>query len=146
MTNKIDCTQRAAQAKAIFESGYNCAQAVAMAYADVMGCEKDMVATIATSFGGGFARQREICGAVSGMGMVSSFVIPSIDPKDKQSKMANYAFVGGAVDKFREANGSIVCRELLGLTPSPNVNTKKRSCAEMVEMAARIIGEEINSK
>ncbi len=146
MKKEIDCNKVAASAREIFGSGYNCAQAVAMAYADVLGQTPELMGSVTSSFGGGFARQREVCGAVSGMGVVAGFARPVLDSKDRAVKMANYALIGGAIDGFRQENGSIVCRELLGLDKNGTKVTKtsKRSCAELVEMAARLIGEEIN--
>ncbi|MFR9649891.1 MAG: C-GCAxxG-C-C family protein [Rikenellaceae bacterium] len=146
MVSSIDSARKGAQARAIFEQGYNCAQSVAMAYAEDLGCDEALLSTVASSFGGGFARCREVCGAVSGMGVISGFVIPATDPKDRASKAANYALVQSAIERFRQENGSIVCRELLGLTANPNVRSPKRSCAELVEMAAQLIGEAINSR
>ena len=99
-------------------------------------------------------RLREVCGAVSGMTMVAGLLYPNFDPSDAQSKKDNYAAVQELAEKFRAENGAIVCRELLGLavqkedpTPSPRTESyyKRRPCAEYVAIAARIIGEKINS-
>ena len=55
----------------LFLDGYNCAQAVAVAYCDLTGLTPDFSARMASSFGGGMGRRREVCGAVSGMFMVA---------------------------------------------------------------------------
>ena len=54
----------------LFHSGYNCAQAVAVAFCDVTGLDEKLTAKMVSSFGGGMGRLREVCGAVSGMFMV----------------------------------------------------------------------------
>ena len=54
----------------LFVSGYNCAQAVAVAFCDLTGLTPEQAAKMASPFGGGFGRQREVCGAVSGMCLV----------------------------------------------------------------------------
>ena len=40
-------------AKEYFTDGYNCSQSVAMAYADIIGINKDTVAKMTSGFGGG---------------------------------------------------------------------------------------------
>ncbi len=131
-------------AKNLFFSGCNCAQAVAAAFADEMNMDIDMVKRLTIGFGGGMGRMREVCGAVSGM----TFVISAIYNEDKADIYKRIQEVAG---KFREENGSIVCRELLGLSikgadsPVPEKRTeqyyKKRPCAELVETAANILEE-----
>ena len=97
---------------------------------------------------------REVCGAVSGMTMVAGFLAPNSQPNDNENKKKLYAMVQALAEEFRLENGSIVCRELLGLTqqkddPTPSPRTgeyyKRRPCADYVEIAARIVGEKINS-
>lgn len=151
---KVDVEQRAKQARELFLSGYNCAQAVFIAYRDVAELDEQMAATIAAPFGGGMGRLREVCGAVSGMTMVAGYLAPNSQPYDNENKKKLYALVQSLAEEFRLENGSIVCRELLGLTqqkdePTPSPRTgeyyKRRPCADYVEIAARIVGEKINS-
>lgn len=151
---KVDVEQRAKQARELFLSGYNCAQAVFIAYRDVAELDEQMAATIAAPFGGGMGRLREVCGAVSGMTMVAGYLAPNSQPNDNENKKKLYSLVQSLAEEFRLENGSIVCRELLGLTqqkddPTPSPRTgeyyKRRPCADYVEIAARIVGEKINS-
>lgn len=130
----------------LFKEGLNCAQAVAAAFSDEMELDKELVIRLATGFGAGMGRMREVCGAVSGM----TFVISSLYHEDKGSI---YKRVQDVAQKFKEENGSIVCRELLGLningadspTPAPRTEEyyKKRPCAEIVKNAADILEEYI---
>ena len=147
---KINPIERAERAKALFNEGYNCAQSVALAYADITPLDEQMVATITASFGGGLGRLREVCGAVSGMAFVASFISPCPTSTDAVAKKQNYALVQEFAEKFRQQNGNIVCRSLLGLDhpkddPTPSARTaeyyKKRPCAEYVYDAALIVGE-----
>ena len=151
---KVDIQQRSDKARELFKSGYNCAQAVFMAYCDIFDVEPHFAATISAPFGGGMGRMREVCGAVSGMTMVAGFLSPNSLPNDNLNKQNCYATVQDLAEKFRHENGSIVCRELLGLAqqkdnpiPSPRTEEyyKRRPCAEYVAIAARIVGEKINS-
>ena len=104
------------KAKALFkEQGYNCAQAVFIAFNDLTGMDEISAARFASSFGGGMGRLREVCGAVSGCFMVLGALMGPEDPKDNTAKMAHYAVIQEAAKRFKEENGSYICRELLGL-------------------------------
>ena len=151
MKYEIDVTARAEQAKAYFLDGYNCSQSVFMAYADLFDLDVELASKLASSFGGGMGRLREVCGTCTGMFMVASMAIPA-DNKDADAKKANYALVQQVAEDFRKENGSIICRELLGLDhkkdePTPSVRTqeyyKKRPCGELVYLAAEIIGKRL---
>ena len=152
--------ERVEKARRLFkEGGYNCCQAVVLAYNDVFGLEDELAASLSSGFGGGMGRMREVCGAVSGMVMLAGLIRPASDPSVKNWRTANYALVQKMAGKFKEINGSIVCKELLGLvpmgsctpapkeSPEPSDRTpeyyKKRPCEEMVGIAARIVGEQI---
>ncbi len=143
---------RAEQAKSFFIQGYNCAQSVYMAYADLFGIDAKQAAIIAAPLGGGMGRLREVCGACSASFLVAGLAIPCDDPTDMQAKKKCYAMVQRLAERFREQNGSIICRELLGLSekkesPAPSPRTaeyyKKRPCAELVYLAALNVGKEI---
>jgi C_GCAxxG_C_C family probable redox protein len=134
----------------LFLKGYNCAQAVAVAFCDVTGLDVDFTARMASSFGGGMGRMREVCGAVSGMLMVAGLLYGYDTPGDDVSKKKHYTLVQTMSGKFREEVGSIVCREILKNPPSdpnPTPRTaefyKIRPCARMVSLAARILDEYI---
>ena len=151
---KINPEERALRAKEFFNQGYNCAQAVALAYADITALDERTVATITASFGGGMGRLREVCGAVSGMSFLASFISPCPTAEDGEAKKANYALVQKFAEEFRQQNGNIVCRSLLGLdrpkdepTPSPRTAEyyEKRPCAEYVYDAALIVGKHLEN-
>ena len=144
---------REERAAALFNEGYNCAQAVVLAFSDLFEEDEQTLATAVSGFGGGFSRMREVCGAVSGMTYVLSRLFGYSDPKDTDAKMHTYDIVRSACQKFEAQFGSIVCRELLGLkqksdepTPSPRTEEyyHRRPCGEYVAIAARILGQKIN--
>ena len=143
---------RGEKAEALFLEGYNCAQAVVIAFEDLHGLDRETVAKLSSSFGGGMARLREVCGSVSGMFMVAGLLYGYDDPKDYDKKTEHYARIQQLAKDFKTLNGSIVCRELLGLGnekegPAPDKRTeeyyKKRPCAELVGMAAAIMEQYI---
>ncbi len=131
----------------LFREGYNCAQSVLIAFSDVTGLDRELAGKLASSFGGGLGRMREVCGAVSGAAMVLGIVGGYFDPTDLEAKKAHYHLIQEFARRFKEQNGSIVCRELLsGVSvqegPDPEARTdayyKKRPCAELVGTAAQI--------
>ena len=139
----MDRAERAAQ---LFLQGYNCAQAVAVAFSDLTGLSPELSAKMASSFGGGMGRMREVCGAVSGMLLVTSLLYGYDRSEDHQGKKDLYALVQSLAEQFRQKNGSIVCRELLKNPPSdPNPSPRtaeyyrQRPCAAMVYTAAEIL-------
>ena len=142
------------QAKALFGQGYNCAQRVACAYSEELGLPRDTVARMVSGFGGGMGRLREVCGAVSGMVFVYGTLRGYGAADAGETKTATYAAIQEMAAAFRSQTGSIVCRELLGLTskelsPEPTPRTaefyRKRPCGDLVYQAASLL-EELGEK
>ena len=140
----MDNEQRIELAKSLFKQGYNCAQAVTAAYADLYGFTQEQALRMSASFGGGIGRMRETCGAACGMFILAGLKTGTIDPTDREGKAANYSLVQELAEKFRQENGALRCADLLGLSKqvAPDgtaVQRKpKRPCSMMVESAARI--------
>ena len=134
------------KAAELFLAGYNCAQAVAVAFCDVTGLDEAFTARAVSPFGGGMGRMREVCGAVSGMFFVLGHLYGYDTPGDDVSKKQLYTQVQDLAARFRGENGSIVCREILKNPPSdpnPSPRTaeyyKERPCALMVKTAADLM-------
>lgn len=151
----VNVDERVQKARELFLEGYNCTQAVFLAYSDLFDIEAQFAARISASFGGGMGRLREVCGTVSGMLLIAGFMEPFDNPTDKGAKTRNYTLVQELAENFRRKNGAIVCRELLGLdhqkdAPEPSDRTpeyyKKRPCVEYIASAARIVGEKLLAK
>ncbi len=141
---------RSEWAKELFLKGYNCSQAVLGAFCDVMEMDFDTAMKLASSFGGGVARLRQICGTCSAMfmvvGMVRGYTVHEVSAKSE-----HYAFIQAMAKEFEDKNGSIVCRELLalraknsknvdnGTNPQANIRTEEyyrsRPCLSLVEDA-----------
>lgn len=138
------------KAQALFTQGFNCAQAVLGAFEDITGLEPALAARLASSFGGGLGRMREVCGAVSGAAMVLGIACGYSDPEDYEAKKAHYRRVQEFARRFRAENGSIVCRELLSGCGAADGNVperrseqyyRKRPCKQLVGQAADILDE-----
>lgn len=144
---------RSEKAVQLFKEGYNCSQAVFAAFADIYDMDEKTALKVASSFGGGMGRMREVCGTVSGMFLVAGLETGATDGKDALGKKLNYDMVQKLANEFKNRNHSIICRELLGLDQStddtltqgttPQDRTteyyKKRPCADLVADAADIL-------
>lgn len=133
-----------------FYEGYNCTQSVVLAFEDLIPIKREQLLKMVSPFGGGMGRLREVCGSVSAMFFILGTLYGYNDPKAKDEKAEVYAKVQALAKAFEEKNGSIVCRELLGLDkkreePIPEERSeeyyKKRPCPEIIGMAAQIIDD-----
>lgn len=164
------------KASSNFKSGMNCAQAVASVFAEELGYSTELIQSLALPFGAGMCRMREVCGTVSGMMLALGMSQPKksggTTPAElKTEKDSVYADGQKLAAQFREKNGSILCRELLGLVPlgtseallkegkaashtpdSPISQNrtdeyyKKRPCAELCGVAAEIFQTFLDEK
>lgn len=99
---------RAERGRDLFLEGYNCCQSVVLAFADILPADEATLLTICSGFGGGMARLREVCGAMSGMAVLAGFISPAADPADMNARTANYALVQHFAERYREKMGSII--------------------------------------
>ena len=143
---------RREKAMANFKKGYNCSQSIILAYQDMIPIDKSILSKMASSFGGGMGRLREVCGSVSGMFLIAGILYGYDEPETGQVKAEHYARIQELARRFEEKHGSIICREMLGLSvkhdvPVPEARTseyyKKRPCAEIIGDAAEILEQYI---
>ena len=134
------------KSKELFKSGYNCSQSVLGVFCEELGLDFKTAMKISSSFGGGMGRMREVCGAVTGMFMAAGLMYSSSDASNA-NKTAQYKIVQELAQKFKDKNGSIICRELLegienSSSPVPSERTqeyyKKRPCIDLVSDAVEI--------
>ena len=140
------------KAAELFLSGYNCAQSVAVAFCDVTGMDEKTAARMASSFGGGMGRLREVCGAVSGMILVLGFLYGYDTPGDNEGKKHLYTDIQALAHAFQDQIGSYICRDILknpASDPNPSPRTaeyyKQRPCARMVCLAGRLLDQYIEN-
>ncbi len=162
-------SDRADIARENFLKGYNCSQAVLLAFSDLTGLDEKTAMMMASSFGGGMGRMREVCGTVSASLMVLGLLhgYDATSPTMEAEKKAHYARVQEFAARFRAEKSSIVCREILAAhaeklktekaradaqiaamlsdsaipTPRTEEYYKKRPCAEVCATAARLLEE-----
>ena len=135
-----------------FRDGYNCAQSVLLAFADKVGLENEEALRLASSFGGGMGRLREVCGAVSAMFMIAGILKGYTEPNNDVVKANHYKLIQDLAAEFKSKHGTIICRELLGLdgtefSPIPSVRTeeyyKERPCEVFIRCVAKIVEDEL---
>jgi C_GCAxxG_C_C family probable redox protein len=149
MMNTIsENSKYAKKAMELFAEGYNCSQSVFLAFEDVCGLDRSTALKLSSSFGGGMGRLREVCGAVTGMFMVAGILYGYDDPKAQEEKADHYKRIQELAAAFSEENGTIICRDLLGLGEGkdhyvPEKRTEayyaKRPCGQLVGIAAAIM-------
>ena len=134
-----------------FLNGYNCAQSVLCSFSDKIGIDEKTCMKLASSFGGGMGRLREVCGACSAMFMIAGLLKGYQFAGDDVGKARQYQLVQDLAAKFKEKHGTIICRELLGIEGSDNPIPSKRTeeyyaarpCESFVRTAAEIIEAEL---
>ena len=149
---------RVARAVDYFMQGYGCCQSVVAAFADIYGLDETLAKKIAAGFGGGVGRMRMMCGAVSGIVMLTGLDCGQTEGSDREGKSACYKVVQDLLAKSRKQNGSIVCAEILGIKGYEKAHSsyvasertaeyyKTRPCAAKVESAARIFADYLKNK
>lgn len=136
------------RARNLFLEGYNCSQSVVAAFCDELGMTRDQALRMASSFGGGMGRMREVCGCVSGMFMIVGYLYGYDDPKVYECKKELYGRIQSLAAEFKKTNHSIICRELLGLEgqdtsfiPSKRTDEyyQKRPCPHLAAFTAALL-------
>ena len=155
MKQNIDIEERARLGEQNFLKGFNCAQSVVAAFADLFpDADVNQLLKVAASFGGGMGRLRMTCGAVTGMFMLAGLVNGSSTPGNQEARAQNYALVQQLAAQFKEENDSLICEQLLGMRsgqiepPRPSERTteyyRSRPCPKLVACACRIFARHLN--
>lgn len=137
-----------------FLNGCNCSQAVIKVFSDYRNADTEMILKLIQPLGGGMCRSRETCGTVTGMLASLGLFEGSSDVKDKNAKDRLYTDGQKLIKRFEELNGSIICRELLGLSKGENASPvstprtpdfyTKRPCKKLCGLASQILAEFLN--
>lgn len=156
MSEFMDMDERVEKGKALFKSGFNCAQSVFMAFSDIYGIEPELAARLSSSFGGGIGRMRLTCGAACGLFMLAGLENGTSDPANRTAKSENYRLVQDFAAEFIRYNGKLECQ----MAPKPEGERpnspvaeertaeyyKVRPCALIVENACRIFADYLKNK
>jgi C_GCAxxG_C_C family probable redox protein len=136
------------RAVALFQQGFNCAQAILAVYAEQFGPEREIALKLACGFGGGM-RMAQTCGAVTAAFMVIGLKYGHDKVQDKEAKARTYSLVEEFAEKFESRNRSVLCKELLGcdISTPDGIKTAQREdlfstlCPKIVRDAAEILEE-----
>lgn len=142
--------KRADNAYELFMEGYTCSQSLFASFADIFGFDRDTALRTAAGLGGGVGRMREVCGVITSASLILGLKYGATDGCDKESKALTYEKVREFSEKFKEKEGTIICRELLGLDKPeeshiPEERTaeyyENRPCPRLTREAAEILEE-----
>ncbi len=147
---------RAEMAEKYFYDGYACSQSVALAFVDLTNVSFEDMSKLSLPLGGGLARLRQTCGAISGMALIIGLLF-SDAAASEENKVAVYERVRVLTNKFVDKRKTLICKELLELANVeaeigglPDTRTeeyyKKRPCASVVYLAAKILEEYIETE
>ena len=132
----------------LFESKFNCAQAVFASFSKDLGLDEKQALKIGGCFGSGM-RKGEVCGACTGALMALGLKYGQSEVGDTESKLRSDDACVRFLEKFESVNGSYICNELLGC----DIRTKEgveyavehnlftEFCPKMVESATVIVEE-----
>ena len=133
----------------LFQQGFTCSQAILAAFSTRYGLDEPTALKVACAYGGGIARSGDMCGAVSGALMVLGLAHGKATLDDDVAKERTYAFTREFWKRFRERQGSLVCKELIGVDIGIPEGAKAASesgvfrekCPLLVRCAAEILRE-----
>lgn len=138
-----DCTERAV---ATFTKGINCTQAVLSACGARHGIDPKTAMKVGGAFGSGM-NMGETCGAVTGALMVIGLRHAKVSKAGFLSRDRTERETLAFIDRFKERNGSVSCKELLGCdlgTAEGRAHARrdrsfKTRCPKFVRDAAEIL-------
>lgn len=95
-------------------AGYSCSEAVLLTYGPQLGLDHELAFKIASGFSGGMGLMGDTCGAVTAAYMVIGLKFGAGSVTDSCSRALTHEFIANFADLFKERNGSIYCRDLVG--------------------------------
>lgn len=141
-------TDRVEKARELFLSGFSCAQSMFIAFSDIFSMTDDNARRLAAGLGGGIGRMRETCGVITSGSLILSLVYGPTQGEDRDSKAKTYEKVRELMERMKELEGTVCCRELLGLDEAeescvPQERTQQyyedRPCERLVVECATVL-------
>lgn len=122
--------------------GYNCAQSVALTYADLVDMAPEHLFKITEGFGLGGGNMQGTCGAISGAIALIGLLNSCGDLEHPSTKAQTYALGREILERFKAQNGSILCHELKGA----GTGKVLRSCPDCIMDACQLFEELYEAK
>ncbi len=132
---------RVSDCAALHDKGYNCAQAIACAYADLVGADKKTLFAATEGLGLGMGGMEGTCGALAGACIICGLAKSGADLERPTTKGATYKVSRELVSRFAELSGATRCRDLKGV----DTGEVLCSCPRCIENAARILEDVVFS-
>jgi arsenite methyltransferase len=137
------------RAEQVFAQGYNCAQAVLLAFGETRGLPADTALKVAGAFGGGIGRGGDLCGAVSGAIMALGLEHAKVTPDGDAARDRGYKLTREFMQRFTQKYGTTICRDLIGcdmstpegLARAKELGVHKNVCPKFVREAAAFVEE-----
>lgn len=124
----------------LHNKGFNCAQAVACAFAEEIGVPEEVLFSACEGFGLGMGGMGATCGAVSGAVMLAGLKNSCGNPKHPGTKASTYQLTRAITGEFEQKNGSLVCKELKGVETGKVLRSCPDCIMDAVELAEKILG------
>ena len=138
---------KADEAVALYNQGFNCAQALLSVFAPDYGLDRDTALSLAQGFGAGFARTDNLCGQVSSPVIIIGLRYGGTQAKDTAAREKTFQVVGEFIREFAQRNGAVDCTSLLGYSlsdPHQDAEAKERKvlqarCPRFIRDAVEIL-------
>ncbi|MBQ2803055.1 MAG: C_GCAxxG_C_C family protein [Lachnospiraceae bacterium] len=124
-------------ANKLHDQKYNCAQAVACAFAEEVGVDIQTLFKACEGFGLGMGGMNGTCGAISGAVMLAGFINSDGNTTSPTTKASTYQLSKAILERFEAQNKATRCRDLKGI----DTGVVLRSCPGCIEDAVEIVQE-----
>jgi len=140
---------RSEKALRFYSEGFNCAQSVIVAFADVMHIDEETALRLASGFGGGMGRMQGTCGAATGAFMVIGYMRGKYKQGDDEAKEITNQLIQEFSRQFVELHGTINCKALInfdlntteGREQANNANVFNKKCSQFVKSSVELLEE-----
>lgn len=124
------------------KKGYNCAQAVACTYCDLVGMDEQTMFRLTEGLGAGMGSMEGTCGALNAVCILAGLKNSDGNTEAPETKGATAKLSRKMTLAFKERNGSVTCKELKGV----GTGVVLRPCAECIRDAAQFLEEVLFSE
>ena len=133
-------------ARQYFLNGYNCAQAVALAFCDELALPPETALRLVSGFGGGMGHTKNTCGAITGAVMALSAIVGRENPAAKETvgeritelQQGIYPIVDKMVNEIKDEYGTLICSELSNPFGDFACKERKKNCMTMIMHCANL--------
>ena len=135
------------------KSGYSCSQSVFSVFAVDLGLDKEAALKVSSAFGGGIAGMGRTCGAVIGVLMALGLKYGSADASEQHEEKEIYNYTEAFLSRIKSKNGTITCREILGvdlgmpdgLKTAREKGLFEKNCPPFIKLSIEIADQVISS-